>query len=196
MTRYTITASTATNGNTQAHPIRKLLLCVFALLPALLISGHAYAVDAPANIRVEQNTLLWDGVAGASKYNIYFFASSSTGANGDFITTVVDTNEFEPGMAGFYTVVTVTPDGEYSALNAGARVEFNFGDEPEPDPDTDKPISEIRTQQCENVVAGSTCTAQCAMSGDYLATGGACRADTGTVIHHRALQTDVYCRRP
>jgi len=204
MTMYTFTSAHTTNRDTSANPIRNLLLCILALLPALLLSGHAYAVDPPANIRVEQNLLLWDDVAGSSKYNIYFFNSSATGANGDFITTVVGANEFELSMAGFYTVVTVTPDGEFSALNAVSRVEFTGSSEP-------KPVSEILTQRCENAVAGSTCTAQCATSNTYFASGGACRADTGTVIHHRALQTgfecivqndtsfveaDVYCLRP
>lgn len=211
MSKFTLAAARAAKKTMPARSMRNLLICMLALLPALLFSGHAFAVDAPGNIRVEQNMLLWDDVDGASKYNIYFFNSSATGANGDFVTTVADGTEFELSMAGFYTVVTITPSGEYSALDAVSRVEYN-GDGNEPfDPFGPSAPSEIRTQRCDNVVAGSSCTAKCVRQNNHAATGGACRANTGTVIHHRALQSgfeciaqndtsfveaDVYCRRP
>jgi len=210
MTWIAFIAARATNRNTKVRPIGNLWPSVLVLLPALLLSSHAHAVDPPANIRVEQNVLLWDDVAGASKYNIYFFNSAATGANGDFVTTVVGADGFVLSETGFYTVVTISPAGEYSALNAASRVEFNAGSS-EPIIDGGFPITVINTQRCENAIAGSTCTAQCARPVLYSATGGACRGDTGALIHHRArpkgfecivqndtafVEADVYCRRP
>ncbi len=196
--------------STQADQIRNQLICFFALLPALLFSGHAQAVEPPANIRLEQNVLMWDAVDSVSKFDIYLLTNLGPNANGDYVATVVDANEYTLSSPGIYTVVSATDNGEYSTLDSSGRAVFDV-DNNESETVADNPVSEIRTQRCVNAVAGETCTAQCRTQAGYSATGGACRADTGTVIHHRALQaafqcivqndtffveTDIYCRRP
>lgn len=210
MKQYESIAIRATNGNASVGPIRNLLLCLIVLLSAFPLSGYAQSVDAPENIRIEQNLLVWDNVVAATKYDVYLLSSTGLNANGTYLTTVVGANEYALSNEGIYTVVSVTTDGEYSTLESGGRAVFN-SESSEPTPSTGNLISEIRTQRCDNAVAGSSCVAQCPLSSNYSATGGACRADTGTVIHQRARRTgfecivqndtsfveaDVYCRRP
>jgi len=212
MIRHLSIAARVTNLNSPVRTVRHQLLGLFVLLPALLLSGHAHAVDAPGNIRLEQNLLLWDEVAGAAKYDIYLLSSTTLNASGTYLTTVVGVSEYELSSAGIYTVVTVTTDGEYSTLDSAGRAVFNDGSsQTQPVTVPNLPISVIRRTQCANVVANTSCGVQCPAEGNYTATGGACRGGAGAVIHQRAQQSnyeclaqndtsfieaDVYCRRP
>jgi len=115
----------STNRATSVRRIRNLLLCFLVVLQALLYGSYAHAIDPPANIRLEQNLLLWDDVADASKYDIYLLSSAGSNANGTYLTTVVGANEYALSTAGIYTVVSTSPNGEYSALDSGGRVEYD-----------------------------------------------------------------------
>jgi len=76
----------STSRNTSLCRIRTLLLC-FLGVQTLLYCGYAYAVDPPVNIRLENNRLLWDDVAGVSKYDIYLLSSAGLNANGTYPNT-------------------------------------------------------------------------------------------------------------
>ncbi len=103
------------------------LLLVVGILQALLYSGYAHAIDAPENIRLEQNRLLWDEVDGISKYDIYLLNVDHPNANGTYLESVEGVNEYVLSASGVYTVVTASPDGEFSALHSGARVVYDTG---------------------------------------------------------------------
>ena len=179
--------------------VRRITLCALALLPTMLMSGAAHAVDPPTNIRIEQNVLLWDDVPGANKYNIYYFTHPSaedTGNSIQYRATVDGRNEYLPTEAGFYTVVTVGSNSQggtaFSDLTNSTVVEFNIGGN-QADAVTGDQLFLIRTLRCNNTVTGSSCIAQCPTPRIYNATGGACRADTGTVLHQRARQSGFEC---
>ncbi len=121
------TSFKAQSGNTKnwLRLNQNPLLFIISALQAFLFCGNAYAFDAPEEIRIEQNVLVWEEVAGVSTYDVYLLSSVDLNANGTYLDTVVNSNEFTLNTAGIYTVVSVTPDGEYSALHSSDRVIFD-----------------------------------------------------------------------
>lgn len=185
-----------------------LLLAVFSFA----YTGSAFAVDAPENIRLEDGVLRWDPVENAVNYNIYLLSGPvvNNSVSPRYAATVENPLEYSPIFDGFYTVVTVaTGDNglEFSNVADGGTVAFT-GVAGGPTIVTVNSVLEIRTMRCDNIVAGGTCASQCAFVSRSNPTGGACRADTGVVLHQRALingyecisqqdtsfvETDVYC---
>ena len=108
--------------------VHSRLLHLIGVLYVSLFAGYALAADAPDNIRLEQNRMVWDDVDGVSTFDIYLLSSAGLNANGTYLTTVVDANEFALSTAGVYTVVSASPNGEYSPLHSGGRVRFDNTD--------------------------------------------------------------------
>jgi len=79
------------------------------------------AIDAPANIRLERNLLVWGEVSDASTYDIYLLSSVGPNANGTYLTTVVDANEYALNTEGIYTVVSVSANGVLSSVGPNAN---------------------------------------------------------------------------
>lgn len=170
-----------------------LSLAVFSLA----YTGSVFAVDPPENIRLEDNVLRWDPVANAVNYNVYFLSGPVVDSTVSplYATTVSDILEFRPTMDGFYTVVTVAlgDNGlEFSDVADGETVAFS-GTEQGPTTVTINNALQIRTMRCDNVVAGGSCESQCPLPSRINPTGGACRADTGVVLHQRALINGFEC---
>ena len=194
--------------------LRSRLVILSLAVISLGHAGSVFAVDPPENIRLEDNVLRWDPVENAVNYNIYLLSGPvvDNTVTPLYAATVENPLEFRPTMEGFYTVVTVAlgdtglefsnvADGEtvaFSGSGEGARIV------------TINDALEIRTVRCDNVVAGGACESQCPLPSRINPTGGACRADTGVVLHQRALingfecisqsdtsfvEVDVYCLR-
>lgn len=170
-----------------------ILLAVFSLGH----SGSIFAVDPPENIRLEDNVLSWDPVENAVNYNVYLLSGPVVDASVTplYVATVDNVLEFSPTMDGYYTVVSVVLGDsglEFSNVADGATVAFTgLGEGP-----TIVTINndlEISTVRCDNVVAGGSCESQCALQSRRNPTGGACRADTGVVLHQRALINGFEC---
>jgi len=177
-----------------------------------------FASDPPENIRIEDDLLRWDPVEGAISYNIYATTTPVNG-NGFYVTTVVDGTEFQPTFPSLYTVVSFfggTPE-EFSDVDAGEFVQF--GDDPiltsaELFELLFPPVeqnSEVRTNRCTDIGSGQSCAVMCDADASWVATGGACRADSPIVLHQRAIgggyeclatdetayvEVDVICLRP
>ena len=185
-----------------------LLLCLLTFG----VTGNSFAVDAPENIRLEGDVIRWDPVENAVNYNVYFLTRPvvDTRVSPMYVATVDNALEFTLTLEGFYTVVTVAMGDsglEFSDVADGATVSFN-GSGNVPNVVTINNVLQIRTTRCDNVVAGGSCESQCSFASRSNPTGGACRADTGVVLHQRAgtngfecisqndtsfVEADVYC---
>jgi len=191
--------------------------CTIILLLAVFSLGHTgsiFAADPPENIRLEDNVLRWDPVENAVNYNVYLLSGPvvDNSVTPRYAATVNSVLEFRPTMDGFYTVVSVVlgDNGlEFSNVADGVTVAFSGSGEG-PTIVTINNALEIRTVRCDDVVAGGSCESQCSLASRSNPTGGACRADTGVVLHQRAringfecisqsdtsfVEVDVYCLR-
>ncbi len=178
----------------------------------------SFAADSPENVRIEDGVLLWDPVDGAVSYNIYATTTLVNG-NGYYVATVLNETEFQPTFKALYTVVAFyggTP-AVYSDIDAGQYVQW--GDDPILTGEeifallmpTMERNSEIRTNRCTDVSAWQGCTAMCDTSRNWVASGGACRAEGQIILHQRTknggyeclatsgtayVETDVICLKP
>lgn len=181
--------------------VSRLLSFLVALLfviqaPAILAS------DPPENVRVEDGLLRWDPMEGAISYNIYAFAFAVNG-NGFYVSTVSDVTEFQPTFPALYTVVAYYGGNPevFSDVNAADLVEagdgprlsnqeiaqlLNFGT-------STNRTSEIRTNRCDNLFAGESCTVMCEANSNAIAAGGACRADSAIVLHQQSIDGGYVC---
>ena len=175
-------------------------------------AGGVFAANPPENIRLEENVLRWDPVENAVNYNVYLLSGPvvDNTVSPRYVDTVDTILEFMPTMDGFYTVVSVVVGDnglEFSNVADGLTVAFDGLGEG-PTIVTINSALEIRTVHCDNVVAGGSCESQCPLASRINPTGGACRADTGVVLHQRAkingfecisqndtsfVEVDVYC---
>lgn len=176
--------------------------CIIILVLAMFSLGHTssvFAVDPPQNIRIENNVLLWDEVENAVNYNIYFLDGPVVDNTQTplYLETVDVGLEFNPNPTtdGFYTVVVVVVGDnglEFSDVADGVVVPFT-GSSENVTTVTINNLHEIRSTRCDNVVAGGSCESRCSIGDRRVPTGGACRADTGVVLHQRALSDGFEC---
>ncbi len=182
-----------------------------ALIALLLVlqSPVSLANDPPQNIRFEGGLLVWDTVDGAVSYNVYALSAPVNGS-GFYVDTVEDVTEYQTTFNGFYTVVAFfggTPQ-EFSAITDAEIVDGGDGPRitgsrelfellgPDPvieEPNTDFRLSEVRTNRCTNMFAGESCAVMCDANVVSIATGGACRAASGIVLHERAIAGGYEC---
>jgi len=192
--------------------LRRRIIILFLAVFTLGHTGSVFAVDPPENIRLEDNVLRWDPVENAVNYNVYFLTGPvvDNSVTPLYAATVDSVLEFRPTMDGFYTVVTVAVGDsglEFSNVADGETVAFT-GAGMGPVTVSINNALQIRTMRCDNVVAGGSCESQCPLASRINPTGGACRADTGVVLHQRArtngfecisqsdtsfVEADVYC---
>jgi len=181
------------------QPFHHLRVAIALLLMAIgfSLSSAAYAVDPPSNIRIENSLLMWDNVPQSSNiYNIYFIDAPVVDyrVSPRYITTVTGENQFRPSTPGYYTVVTVAYNNRQEFSNvADGEIVYFAGAEDRPSSVSRNQFSELKTQRCDNMVAGGSCSVQCSNRTRRIPTGGACRADAGVVLHQRARQDGYEC---
>lgn len=182
--------------NIKYFTISCLTLC------SVLFSSLSFATDsisAPQNIRIESTTLQWDSVEGATGYNIYILDQSerSDTNRGFYLATVSGLTEYRVSTLGFYTVVSILdiPNQRvlFSDIWDGQLVYFGGLDSGQELVITRSPGFETRTRRCTNVVAAESCTATCADVLRKIPSGGACRADSGVVLHQRVRSDGYEC---
>lgn len=127
-----------------------------ALLFNLLFLSEAYALDPPANIRLDGADLMWDEVPGANEYHLYYFDSPipSSTVLGNYLLNTGTTHwplDLTDAPFGYYTVVALQ-------IVAGVPVEFSLVTDGEivayldSDGDTD---SETDTDSKPSLLVGS-----------------------------------------
>lgn len=125
----------------------------------LFVSHTVFAQDPTLpdveNLRIEDDTLIWDAQAGATGYNISL--------NLRYYDTVRDINSFSLSEPGTYRVIAFNNSGEYGS-DYGLMVDFDGGV-------TDNSVSYsydytslLVYQTCVNVGPGESCIARCPSS--------------------------------
>lgn len=175
-------------------------ILISALVLNVMLSSMVFAIDPPANIQLNDGELSWDAVEGVREYHIYYFDEPipSSSNLGNYVRLTGGTSwplDTFGDPFGFYTVVAVQTDDqsmpvEFSAITEGAVVAYM---DPNDDSSSVSSLNSIViiAQLCENLEVGSSCIASC--PSPSIPTGGACRANAGVVLHHRALQDGYQC---
>lgn len=98
--------------------------CLLVLLMSMVMTSAAFAIDAPEDLTIAVNgndvVLRWQGVAGATEYNVYKETSEITDVNllFPFATTnaLTFTDNNSAGNQFYYVVTAVVPAGDLSGV--------------------------------------------------------------------------------
>ncbi len=130
-------------------------------------------LPSPENLAIEGNTLVWDGVEGATGYNVYL--------ENRYFDTVKDVERYQLTQPGIYRVVAFDDAGNFGSQHVrGNQVEFaGSGDSVSV---TNNFVSSVVQVVCNDVGPGESCTASCASTSTQLSpprftsymSGGAC----------------------
>jgi len=165
------------------------------VLLALLLTGPAHAVDAPANVRVEGSVLKWDPVMEAVNYNVYIWYNARLNA---YLTTVQHATEFQLDTEGVYAVVANGTDYSFSDVNEpGARASFQLSGQNSQAGQSETVSAGkylvLRKNTCTNLLAGDVCTIACDANSAQVATGGACYSTDGARVQSTGTHDGYVC---
>jgi len=168
---------------------RSLLTVASLLVSSTLLAQN---FNAPTNVRIEGDRLLWDPVEDAGGYNIYW--------NYGYLATVKDSAEYRMQFDGLYQVVAFDPSASLfsSQFADGVEVTYEVGDQQDsPESLIGRPLVKVFSVTCDNVGPGETCTASCLVPGEFrMATGGACSTSDIVEADATASQWAYSCTVP
>jgi hypothetical protein len=172
----------------------KTLAAVILFAVSLQSLAETLLVD-PENVRIEDDTLVWDSVAEAVGYNIYF--------NGRYFDTVHSGTRYTLRDSGDYWPVAFDNEGNYGTSHLqddeGYRYKFVSYVGSTGSTYTRRSVNAvIAVNECENVGPGESCIATCpvqavaesyyrARYSDYVS-GGACT--TSDIVEADAFISD------
>ena len=149
----------------------------------------------PENVRVAGDLLLWDAVANAAGYNIYFTDSTRLGGLRDtpltYIATVEDTTQFPLEFTGNYSIVSFNQGATLfsNQFSPQVRVRYEEGITVDLSPG-------VFSFTCGLVEAGESCTAFCPNApggAGLIATGGACSTSDFVPVNATAEDRSYSC---
>ena len=138
----------------------KCWLFVLCLFPISLMAND---FPSPTDVRIEGSKLVWEPVADAGGYNIYFEFS--------YLTTVKDRSDFDLQIPGRYQVVAFDQSASLFSIQFGDNTLVTYEGGDAQSETVGFSFVTVVSATCQNVGPGESCVASC---GSTTATGGAC----------------------
>lgn len=152
--------------------MKKMISLLFTLVALTCSSVNAAELGSVENVRVEGNQLVWDSLAGATGYNIYY--------DYDYYDTVKGKEQYTLSDSGVYNVVPFDDAGNFGS-QYGDYIDY-AADDSAGSQVTENGYTLTVHKTCTNVGPGESCLAACpnVYEGTYQShytkymSGGAC----------------------